>query len=330
MPVCRSEPRGGSLRARREHGYFTRVNCNSSVRWIIEKLSSETMVTTVSPCGVTWASIPSMLSISSPRSASKMLGPSTTAPGASEASAMRRMRMPTPLNSENFRSSSSSSPEGSNTASLTSKLSVRRTLNCPGFGPPARNPMRLPLASRPRSEIAINVPASGSPLGTKTSASSPLLKGSFPAAGQRYHLATRTGEALSEIEPKHLVDAFEADINKRTVERDRLRVEPAARGDRLAVGAQHRRGLDVIKPGHLVALIDDAAGEPGALVAERDEALSFGIEAQSRQSAKSGKPRRQGEPAAIFQRPETHMRTVASIERGDRPGVDLDRDRCGN
>lgn len=42
----------------------TSVNCNSSVRWIIEKLSSDTMVTTVSPSAVTWVSMPSMLSIS--------------------------------------------------------------------------------------------------------------------------------------------------------------------------------------------------------------------------------------------------------------------------
>ena len=35
--------------------------------------------------------------------------------------------------------------------------------------------MMLPCASRPRSEIAISVPASGKPFGTITSASSPLL-----------------------------------------------------------------------------------------------------------------------------------------------------------
>src|SRR5205085_6721137 len=80
------------------------VNCSNNVRWIIEKLSSETMLSTVSPSGVTWASMPSMLSISSPKSASKIEGPSTSAPGAIVASAILRTRMPTPSRSENFRS----------------------------------------------------------------------------------------------------------------------------------------------------------------------------------------------------------------------------------
>ncbi len=43
--------------------------------------------------------------------------------------------------------------------------------------------MMLPAASRPRSENASSVPASAGPLGTMTSASSPLLKGSLRAAG---------------------------------------------------------------------------------------------------------------------------------------------------
>ena len=88
---------------------------------------------------------------------------------------MRRIRMPTPPSQENFRSSSNRSPDGSSTASLISKFSVRRTLNCPGVLPPIRKPMMLPCASSPRSEIAISVPASGRPFGTTTSASSPLL-----------------------------------------------------------------------------------------------------------------------------------------------------------
>ena len=69
-------------RGHRRRNYVSSVNCSNSVRWIIEKLSSETMVSTVSPSGLTWASMPSMLSTSLPRSASKIAGPSTTAPGA--------------------------------------------------------------------------------------------------------------------------------------------------------------------------------------------------------------------------------------------------------
>src|SRR5206468_5006752 len=55
--------------------HSTSMNCSSRLRWISEKLSSETSVSTVSPSAVTWASMPSMLSISLPRSASKIGGP---------------------------------------------------------------------------------------------------------------------------------------------------------------------------------------------------------------------------------------------------------------
>ena len=91
--------------------------------------------------------------------------------------------MPTPVSQENFRSKISSSPEGSSTASLMSKLLSRRTLNWPGALPPIRKAIKLPCASRPRSESAISVPAIGMPLGTITSASSPLLRGSLRSAG---------------------------------------------------------------------------------------------------------------------------------------------------
>ena len=89
-----------------------------------------------------------------------------------------RMRMLMPVNQENLRSRISNAPDGSSTASLTNCLSVRLTLNCPGEGPPIKKPIRLPSASKPPSDIAISVPASGWPfmsLGTNTSASSPLL-----------------------------------------------------------------------------------------------------------------------------------------------------------
>ena len=209
--------------------------------------------------------------------------------------------------SENFRSSTSRSPERSSTASLTSKLSVRRTRIVRASGRRSGMPIRLPSASRPRSEIAISVPASGRPLGTITSASSPLLYGSLlRRRRQRHHLAARAGEALAEIETQHLVDALEADIDERAIERDRLRIEPAARGDRPAVGPQHRRGLDVVEPDHLAAAIDDAAGEPAALVADGDEALALGVEPQARQPAEAAKRRGQHQPAAIFKLAEPH------------------------
>ena len=51
------------------------------------------------------------------------------------------------------------------------------------------------------------------------------------------------------------VDALQADIDQRPVERDRFGIEPAARGDRLAVRPEHRCGLDVCKA------IGDARGD---------------------------------------------------------------------
>src|SRR5229473_1308602 len=236
--------------------------------------------------------MPSMLSTSWLRSASKIAGPSTSAPGATALSGMLRIRMPIPESHENFRSSIRSAPEASSTASLMSKLSVRRTANWPGVLPPIRNAIRLPFASRPRS--------------------------------------ARAGKPLAEIVTQNLVGAFEADIHVRTIERDRLRVVPAACGDRPAVGAEQRGGLDIGKPGHLAAPIDDTAGEPAAVVADRNETLALGVEPQPRQPAKAAKARGQHQPAAIFQRPEPDTRVIARVEKGNRPGVDLDRDGLGD
>src|SRR5256885_5392963 len=140
----------------------------------------------------------------------------------------------------------------------------------------------------------------------------------------------RARKSLGEVEAQYLIDALEADIDQRAVERERLAVEPAARGDRLAVEAEHRRGLDVVEPGHLAALVDNAAGEPAALVTDRDEALALCIKAEARQAAESAKPRGQNESAAILEFAEPHARPVAGVERGQRPGVDLDRDRRGD
>src|SRR5205823_6677638 len=123
---------------------------------------------------------------------------------------------------------------------------------------------------------------------------------------------------------------FQADIDQRAVERERLGIEPAARDDRLAVRTEHRRSLDIVEPGHLAALVDDAPREPAALVADRDEALALFIKAETRQSAEAAKPRGQDEPAAIFEFAKAHTRPVAGVERGQRPGIDLDRDRRGD
>src|SRR5207244_3863137 len=139
---------------------------------------------------------------------------------------------------------------------------------------------------------------------------------------QRNKFAMGARKAFRKIEAQYLIDAFEADIDQRAVERERLGIEPAARGDRLAVGTEHRRSLDVVEPGHLAALVDDAPREPAALVADGDEAFALCIKAEARQSAEAAKPRGQNEPAAIFEFAKAHTRPVAGIERGQRPGVD--------
>ena len=67
-----------------------------------------------------------------------------------------------------------------------------------------------------------------------------------------------------------------------------------------------------------------------SLVAKGDEALALGIEPYSRQSAETAEARGQDQPAAVFERTEPHVRMVAGIERRQRPGLDLDRDRRGD
>jgi len=110
--------------------------------------------------------------------------------------------------------------------------------------------MRLPLASEAAlgNRDQCTRPAAAA-LGTKTSASNPLLKGSFRAAGGSG--TTSPGERVKPFLKSNRstwLTAFEADINEGTVERDRLRVKPAARGDRRCCRTPHRRGLDVVKP----------------------------------------------------------------------------------
>ena len=95
----------------------------------------------------------------------------------------------------------------------------------------------LPALSRPRSEIAISVPASGRPLGTKTSASMPLLAGSD--AHRRRHrdrLAAREQAVLAVVEAHDLVHALDAHIERAAVLGERLGVVPAARRERRPSG----------------------------------------------------------------------------------------------
>ena len=209
---------------------------------------------------------------------------------------MRRIRMPIPPSQENLRSSSNRSPDGSSTASLTSKLSVRRMLNTArAILPPIRKADDVALRVEPAFGDRDQRSRQGQALRHHHQRLDPLVVGQLARRRrQRNEFAMGARKTLGKIEPQHLVDAFDTDIDQRAVERERLGVEPAARGDRLAVGPEHRRGLDVVEPGHLAALVDDAAGEPAALVADRDEALALCIQPQdrtirqSRETARSG------------------------------------------
>ena len=125
--------------------HSTSVNCSSSVRWSIEKLSSETSVSTVSPSAS-----------HARRCLPYCRSPAPDPHRRSRDHRRRRRARPVPAEScgygcrrpasqENFRSRIRRSPDGSSTASLMSKSSVRRTANCPGEGPPTRKAIEIAL-----------------------------------------------------------------------------------------------------------------------------------------------------------------------------------------
>jgi hypothetical protein len=121
------------------------------------------------------------------------------------------------------------------------------------------------------------------------------------SAGGAGTTSPRARESLAEIVAQNLVGTLQADIHQRTVQCDRFGIVPAACGDRPAVGPEQRRRLDIVEPGHFTATIDDPAGEPASLVADRNEALALGVKPQRRQPAKAAKARGQDQPAAILQ-----------------------------
>src|SRR6202012_880325 len=87
---------------------------------------------------------------------------------------------------------------------------------------------------------------------------------------------------------------------------------------------------DVGKPGHFTSIVNNAAGEPASLVAQRDKSFAFRIQPQRRQAAKPRKCRGQYQAASPFQRAEAYMRLVARIEGCDRPRLLLDRSGYGD
>ena len=103
-----------------------------------------------------------MLSTCWPMSPENTSGPSSSAPGFTPDNASLRMRIARPRTHEKRRSRTKRSPFGVIVQSLMSNSSERFTVKVPADGL-SRKPRVLPAESRPRSEIAISVPASGWP-----------------------------------------------------------------------------------------------------------------------------------------------------------------------
>src|SRR5262249_58773380 len=87
------------------------------------------------------------------------------------------------------------------------------------------------------------------------------------------------GEAVpAVIEAHDLIDALDAHIERAAVLRDRFGIEPAAVGERPSIGAENRRHLGIDDAARPRPVVDDAAAQPPALVAERDEDRAVGAD----------------------------------------------------
>ena len=135
------------------------------------------------------------------------------------------------------------------------------------------------------------------------------------SAGTGNRLAARQQTVTAIIEAHDLLDALDADIEHAVGLRERLGVEPAARGQRLAVGPEHRRHLGVGDAGRLAVLVDDAAAQPGAVVGHRQKVAAVRLHAKRRDAAERLVARGERKPAAEFQRAEAGLRRIAIIER---------------
>ncbi len=156
----------------------------------------------------------------------------------------------------------------------------------------------------------------------------PVVRQLRDAGRHRDRLAARQQAVTPDIETHDAVHALDAEIDRAAILGDRLGVVPAARRERLAVGAEHRRHLGVRDPGRPRAVIDDAPAQPAALVGDGEEARAVGGDAQRRDAAEFRIGRGQLHPAAECQRTEAHARRIARLEDRDRLRVDDDSDRC--
>ena len=105
----------------------------------------------------------------------------------------------------------------------------------------------LPAASRPRSEIAISVPASGWPFGGIDQAFDAAVGGQRLDGGRHAdRLAAGAQAVAAVVEAQDFVGALDADIERAAVIGERFGVVPVApRGDRPAVGPEDRRHFGV-------------------------------------------------------------------------------------
>ncbi len=105
----------------------------------------------------------------------------------------------------------------------------------------------FPAGSRPRSEIAIKVTCKRLPLRHEDERLESLVEGQLADPGRdRYRFAPGANAVLAEIKPQNLVDAFETDIGRGPIERERLGIKPSALSNLFAVIAtQDRRGFYV-------------------------------------------------------------------------------------
>ena len=87
----------------------------------------------------------------------------------------------------------------------------------------------------------------------------------------RDRLTARQQAVLAVVEAHDLVHPLDADIERAAVLGERFGVVPAPRRERLAVRTEDRRHLGVGDAGRPVAVVDDAAAQPAALVGDGEK-----------------------------------------------------------
>ena len=126
------------------------------------------------------------------------------------------------------------------------------------------------------------------------------------------------GEAiLGVIEAHDFFHALDADIERAVGIRERLGVEPAARGERFAIGPEHRRHLGIGDGCRPAVVVHDTPTQPGAVVGQSQKMAAIGLDVQSGNAAERFVGRGEREAAAEFQGAEAHPRRIAIVEGGD-------------